>query len=118
MKKLLFAASLLIGAVVHSAEYPRNPDRVPSIGLTYAGMAETGDVTLNAGSATAKQDIENVNGQFLLDLRLPVSDNVTFNGSLGFIGSEFTADETPLLNGQKSSMSGVGFSVGVRFYLQ
>jgi hypothetical protein len=102
---------------VSAAEYPGNPDRFPSIGLNFAGSAETGDATTFGGGASAKQDLKVSNGALILDLRLPVSNNVTITGGVASIATKIDASETTVLFGSKSDTSGASFNLGVRFYI-
>ena len=119
MNKIITLIVLLAAPVASlmAEEYAGNPDRFPSVGLNWAGSAEKGDATVFGTGISAKQDVEVTNGAFVLDLRLPVSNNVTLSGSVASLASSFDAPETPLLLGQKSETTGFAFSVGVRFYI-
>ena len=119
MKRLTAFVLLLAAPMTNltAGEYPGNPDRFPSIGVNFAGAAEDGTSTVSGGSVSARQDVEVSNGAFILDLRLPVSDNLTHLGAIGSHSTTVEAPETPLLFGQKSETEGVSFSVGVRFYI-
>lgn len=120
MKKMLAVAVLLLAsaAAVNAKEFPANPDRFPSVGITLAGAAESGDVRTFGGGASATQSANASHGAFTLDLRLPMSDNVTLSGSISSLRSSFEAPETSMLFGQESETNGAGFSVGVRFYIK
>lgn len=118
MKKFVALVVLLAAPMASlKAEVAGNPDRYPSVGLTWSGSAEDGDSVVFGGGSSAEQDVEVSNGAFVLDLRLPVSDTVTFSAAVGSSATEVEAPETPLLFGQKSKTSGIGFSLGVRFYI-
>lgn len=119
MKKFIAVMLLLVApaASLFAAEHAGNPDRFPSIGINWSGSAEDGDSTVFGGGSSAKQDVEVASGAFVLDLRLPVSSNVTFTAAIGSSATTVEAPETPLLFGQKSETSGLGLSVGVRFYI-
>lgn len=117
MKSLLVGILLASAATCSAAEYKGNPDRLPSIGLTFGGIAETGNATLSSGGASATQPAELSNGHFVLDGRVPVSDRLTLMGSLGYTGSSSDVKETTLLDGQKVDTTGISFSVGLRIYL-
>ena len=118
MKYAIVALMLAVGSTSWAVEYPGNPDKVPSVGFNFGGIAESGDVTVTDSPNSAKQTIEMTNAHLILDVRVPVSNNVTLNGALGLSGSTSQANETPMLLGQKSESSGLSFNVGVRFYLQ
>lgn len=117
MKRLLLVGVLVGMATTGRAWYENNPDHLPSIGFSYTGQALTGDASVTSGGLTAKQDVDSVSGVLAADTRIPISDNITIHGTLGIVGAEATAEETPLLDAGKSDLGGVLFSVGVRFYL-
>ena len=119
MKKLLMAGLLMAGlASIVKAEQEGNPDRYPSIGVFYTGVATDGDLTYTSSGFSTKQNVESSHGTLLVDGRFPVSHNVTLYGALGFIGSESTAQETNLLDGGKNEESGAAITIGVRFYIK
>lgn len=118
MKKMMMIAGLLLAAVGVRAEVEGNPDRFPSIGINYTGAFEDGEGTAYDTGLSASQDIEISHGVLALDLRLPVSGNVTLNGAIGITGTEATANETNLLQGGKQETDGMFVNVGVRFYLK
>lgn len=118
MKKIMVAfTGLFLSSVAMAAEYEGNPDRLPSIGINYSGLAETGDFTVTSSGVSAQQDMTIANGMLALDARLPISNSTTLNFAVGIIGSETTADETSLLTGGKSKSRGFSFNVGARFYI-
>ena len=119
MKRFVALMMLLAAptASLKAAQFEGNPDRMPSIGLNWAGSAEEGESTVFGGGSSAKQNVEVSNGAFVLDLRLPVSNSVTLSAAIGSSVTTVEAPETPLLFGQKSETDGVGFSLGVRFYI-
>lgn len=116
-KSSLLLLVFFLGGIASAGEYSGNPDRMPSVGLNFAGNAEDGDVTVFGSSASAKQDVKAANAAFIVDLRMPISNSVTITGAIGSIASRFEAPETTLLLGQKSETSGISFSVGIRFYI-
>lgn len=113
----LLLVGIFMVASVSAGEYQGNPDRFPSVGISLIGNAEDGDSTTFGGGASGTQNVEVENGAFVVDLRLPVSDHITFTGAIGTSSTSVDAQETPLLFGQKSETEGVSFSVGVRFYI-
>lgn len=119
MKRVLVAGLLVAGiaGVSFAGEHEGNPDRRPSIGVNYTGHFLSGDAEVTSGGLSAKQDADVVSGALTLDTRIPVSNNVTFNAAVGFIGTASEVKETNILNGGEDSLGGVLVNVGVRFYL-
>ena len=119
MIKIIVAVLLCAGSInAFAGTFSDNPDHATSIGINYTGVATSGDLTLKSGGISASQDAETTSGALVIDTRIPVSQNVTLNAALGFVGFNATADETALLDGGESDESGMLFNVGVRFYLK
>jgi hypothetical protein len=95
-----------------------NPDRYPSIGLSYLGLFQTGDLSFMTGTGTTSQDIDNTDNRIFADVRFPMTDSVTLTGGVGYAAAQATADETSTLSGQDQDLSGFLVGVGVRFYMR
>ena len=118
MKRLLMAGFLLgVFAGVAQAWPEDNPDKYPSIGLSYTGIETEGDLTYMSSGFSARQDVESSLGIIMVDARFPVSRNITLHGGIGSVGTEATAKETNLLDGGKNDESGVAVNLGIRFYI-
>jgi hypothetical protein len=117
MKRNIIAAVgilILAGSSAWSGEFAGNPDRFPSIGLNYNGISASGE----SKTLTFKQDADYSEGNIVADLRLPVSDNFTLNGALGYLTSTAERKESATLNKGEDELSGITFNVGVRYYLK
>jgi len=98
MKKLLVI--MLIAAPLAAYEKPGNPDRYMSFGIEAfkgqeAGIAKTADT--NGGTAGGK-----------LDIRLPISSNITLNAF----------GENTGINNNKGYTEGYKIGFGVRIYVK
>jgi len=109
------AVSCLALSLASSAsawEKAKNPDRFPSIGLTYTGIAEDGEYK----TLGFTQDTELLSRSLVLDTRLPLSDSFTLNLGLGTTASEIEGEESAAFNADEFESSGALFTVGGRFY--
>lgn len=115
--KVLLCAGIFMATPL-SAEYKGNPDRFTSIGINYQGYSVNGDITVKGGPLSVTQNANDSGGSFALDVRIPVSNDVTITGNIGYLSSKSTAEETSVLLGQVSKGTGASFGVGIRFYLK
>ncbi len=110
---------LLLGvcAIGHT-EHSGNPDRYPSLGLNYTGIAESGDFTTKDSGFSAKQNTTINSGALVLDGRFPVSNSLTLNAAIGLTGTKSQGDETPVVTGSNLKTNGTLINVGIRFYIK
>ncbi len=119
MKKLLLAGMIIGMAVVAKAgNFPENPDKRTSIGISAGANTLKGDGTVKfffgSFSQDGKQDSKNISA----DLRLPISSNATITFGAGYMTGTSEFSETNMLAGSTTEMDGFGFQIGMRFYLQ
>lgn len=113
MKKFILAAMLLAPTAGYCWEFPKNPDRFPSLGFNYTGVAETGNIkaTNNEG-----QDLETKSGALVLDTRMPLSDSFTLYLGIGATSSNIKGKESSSLLANETDTSGGLFTIGGRYY--
>lgn len=111
MKKLMFLL-VLAPSLSFGWEHPSNPDRFPSIGLSYAGSTIDGEFT----TAGLKQDVETKSGLLLLDTRLPLSNKLTLELGIGSMAVKQTGDENAVFFGSENDQSGSYSKIGIRYY--
>ena len=119
MKKLLAVVVLLmcVCKIGQAKEYPGNPDRVPSVGLTYTGVDLDGTQKYTSSGISAEQDGIFETGSIMLDLRWPFNNHWTMNVGIGGQRTHFGYDETPLLNFEEHDQTGLIYSLGIRYYI-
>jgi len=122
MKKIIMASLLmLLTPLIHAWECPRNPDRFPSLGLNISTAKLTGDKNYvnNPGlpnpqpfKDSGHQDFDSVGA----DVRLPVTDGLTFSVSYDQISAngDYTRDQN--IFKQSDNFDGYRVGVGVRMY--
>jgi hypothetical protein len=116
MKKLpVVMFFLLVSSSAWAFDF--NPDRFPSLGITLEGGTSTdGTTTITATGFSASQDVKRNFGALVIDARLPVSENWTFNGGILFESSKSTSDETTFLAGSEFKLTTFAVSIGARYY--
>ena len=118
MKRLIMAVGFAMTVSLgNAAWFENNPDHTTSIGVSTEFQNLSGDSSLTSGMLNFKQPAKSKFNAIVADAKIPVSDITTFKIGLSYITSETAFDETPALTGGKAELDGVGFSVGVRFYL-
>lgn len=120
MKTLLVVMLLSLSSASYAWDTSKNPDAVPSLGLTYHsqtvsggyGPTLTSDTYLNLGEREYDQQM------VTFDTRIPVSNRFTLNLSLSAIELEetFNSNNTDIALNDLSDMDGGAFSLGVRYY--
>lgn len=110
--KLFVVTGLVFPSFALGAGFEKNPDRFPSIGLTYSGSNQKGQYRI----ADIEQDINIENGSLILDVILPVTDSVTLNFGLGGVGSKVDAESTRLFYPSETKSNGGIFILGARYY--
>lgn len=112
MKKIIMLLLFVTPSLSHAWEVPKNPDRFPSLGLTYTGVSETGDYNIQG----YKQDVETTNRSLIADLRLPLATSFTLSIGVGGTHSEVLGKENFNFYGSKTDTSGGLFTISGRFY--
>jgi hypothetical protein len=113
MKKVLFAVAILTSTFpVFGWEHPNNPDRFPSLGLSYTGIAEDGDYKTQGFS----QDIESSSAALILDTRLPLSNSFTLSLGLGATGTNVKGESNAVFDADELDTSGGLFTISGRYY--
>jgi len=78
---------IFIGVGVGEArEFPKNPDRFPSFGITLESQSLEGDFKSPSAPAFGSQDVESTSRRLTFDTRLPLSNSFTLNLALGLVG--------------------------------
>jgi len=113
MKKMLLATFLLLPQYALAREYPLNPDRFPSIGLTYSGTSQEGDFVSAGGGS---QDIEERYGELVFDTRLPLSNSFTLNLAIGAVATVTEGKDSPTIFADETDTSGALLRIGARYY--
>ncbi len=114
----LFPAFLLLLCTLplKAQEYPRNPDRFPSFGVSYSNSMVNGDSGSVAGTTTLIGS-ENVKADTIgADIRIPVSNQITVSAAYEMINGDRTNTVRNLSQGY-TNLDGYKASFGVRFYL-
>lgn len=93
-------------------EHPNNPDRFPSLGLSYTGVSEDGDYKTQGFS----QDIESSSGALILDTRLPLSNSFTLSVGLGAVGTNVKGESNAVFAADELDTSGGLFTISGRYY--
>lgn len=113
MKKTFFTVSLLLAPIIVSArEYPNNPDRFPSLGLTYTGESGTGQYK----TLGVSQDLSTAANTLILDTRLPLSSSFTLSLALGGTGTSVKAEPNAFFTDAKTDSSNGFFTISGRYY--
>jgi hypothetical protein len=113
MKTLIAIAALLLSPVVSSAwEFQKNPDRFPSLGLTYTGTEEDGDYN----ALQSFQDVEGKRKSLILDTRLPLSNSFTLSLGFGKASTHVIGLESPYYNANDLNTSGTTMVISGRYY--
>lgn len=120
MKKIIFVVFLLVSSNSFAWEFNRNPDRFPSVGFNVSNYSLSGTRNdVSQVNATLTQRLagpltHNINS-IGLDLRLPVSDQLTFTLSADNVSSDskFTRDFGYT---ESYSLTGYHYSLGARLY--
>lgn len=112
LKKLIAVSFLLLPSTVLAWEHPLNPDRFPSVGLSYEGATMEGEIkTQGVG-----QDTEIRTGLLLLDARLPMSNSFTLELGIGSSAMELEAKESPFFFAGENKTTGAFTRIGARYY--
>lgn len=117
MKKIILVVVLCsVPVVVNGWEFPKNPDRFPSVGLALSGQSLSGDQSSPSNPSVGSQGYETSIAMLAIDTRLPLSNSFTLDLALGSVSSDASADETIHLNSAKADATGGYFRIGARWY--
>lgn len=117
MKKTMLFLLITVASVQARAWYESNPDHRPSVGVNFGGKYTSGrsNVWDNTLSASQRSVISNLD--FILDTRIPLTEDATFNAAFGFGGLASKSEEESPLNRESFTGREVLFNVGLRFYI-
>lgn len=120
MKKMVSLVALLILIVstdVSARGFVNNPDRFPSVGLSFGFTSLGGDASFpGVTPAAAPVGVDIQKKDLRLDFRLPVSHSLTVFGEISVIIDEFTIDVNNINFEQDRESDGYGIRFGARFY--
>jgi hypothetical protein len=126
MKKLLILA-VLLSSSAFAYEVKDNPDRIPSVGLTYLGSFLKGDLTYESIAWSETPEYKQDTNAFLADLRLPVTSNLTVEVGGGFTKMKIDSIDgslislspvTAIADRTSADLTGPTIKVGARYYFQ
>ncbi|GEM_PF-6757731 len=126
MKKgitLMIAMILMAGTSGFAAGFGfiNNPDRYPSVGLSL-GMTDIDGPNLRvfaSNSPAPTTDAVNVTQKtqdLTIDLRLPVSHELTLHGAFSIVSQELTSNDGVAVFSNNGDLDGFGFRIGARYY--
>lgn len=101
---LIFAVALPLS--VHADDTSKNPDRLPSVGISYGGAL------LDARTPTLNLREHQTDSFFAGDVRVPINNSLTINTSVGSITNLIGPEDAA-----KTRWHGVTYQVGLRYYL-
>ncbi|MFQ5596834.1 MAG: hypothetical protein ACE5GK_02170 [Nitrospiria bacterium] len=116
---ILVAVFVLLGTNETFARgFINNPDRFPSIGLSFGLISIDGDLSYfnNGALLTPKSSAKTESMDLTLDLRVPVSHSLTFFGAFSIQSDEATSNETTAFFGTDRDLFGYGLRLGARYY--
>ncbi len=120
MKTLTILVATLILTLTMSgvsfAWYEKNPDHVTSIGLSIGLAGGGGTADVFASGATASQDISTGHFDISADFTSPLSNSMSIFGAASIYSNYGEQNETTLLAGTESSITGIALRGGVRIY--
>ena len=122
---------LLAGSAAWSYEIKENPDRVISAGVNYTGTYLSGAGTFDPVPGfvfNEEEDLKDNTHAGVVDLRIPVTANLTLTTAAGYVSRSVERIDASLLavsggylvvgDRLKDEFSGPTFSVGARYYFQ
>ena len=114
-KKMMLIASFFLFSVCDAsgAGFLNNPDRYPSVGISL-GVTDIDGSFANLASIKADSKIKT--RDFTIDLRLPVSHELTLFGGISVLKEETFLSNQKLNFREQNDLSGFGFRVGARYY--
>src|SRR3990167_6470666 len=129
MKNTLVLALLLASTVAWSYEIKENPDRVISVGVNYTGTFLDGTGTFEPVPGwffNEQKDLKDNTHAGVVDLRIPVTPNLTLNTAAGYVSRSVERIDASLCCGDTAAIgarltdefSGPTINVGARYYFQ
>ncbi len=114
---ILMAAFILMTATnVFARGFINNPDRYPSIGLSLGASKLEGDITTKTSPTPVIQSSDLEMQDVTLDVRFPVSHQITLFGEFSFFNQESSTDRFGAFQGEDNELDGFGFRIGGRYY--
>lgn len=114
-KKMMLIAIVFYFSVCDAlgAGFIKNPDRYPSVGVSL-GVTNIDGSFANAASFNADSEIKT--RDFTIDLRLPVSHELTLFGGVSVLKEEALLSNQNISFSERDDLSGFGFRIGARYY--
>ncbi len=116
---LITVLILMIGRPCFAGGFVKNPDRYPSVGLSF-GLADLegtrSETTSGASFGPRSQNSGLKTRDVTIDLRLPVSHEVTLFGAFSVLSQETSQESAFLLDEADNNLDGYGFRIGARYY--
>ncbi len=120
MKKIVLMVTLFVlvsSNHVSARGFVNNPDRFPSIGLSFGFSSLGGDAAFPGVVPSTKiVGVDTQTKDLTLDFRLPVSHSLTIFGGISVIRDEFGIDVNSVNFEQDRELEGYGVRFGARFY--
>ncbi len=118
---LIVLSFLFVSMSAHAKEYPRNPDRFPSLGLNASTSRLSGARThINSPGSTMVQGQDDSgtidNESFGADFRLPINNGVTLNVSWDRVSYNSSLTRTGNIYEANDNFDGNRFGLGLRVY--
>jgi len=114
---ILMAAFILMTATnVFARGFINNQDRYPSIGLSLGASKLEGDITTKTSPTPVIQSSDLEMQDVTLDVRFPVSHQITLFGEFSYFSQELSTDSPGPFLGEESDLDGFGFRIGGRYY--
>lgn len=119
MKKFGFIVALFVllsSNDVSARGFVNNPDRFPSVGLSFGFSSLGGDASFPTQSPTPPAGLDIQTKDLTLDFRLLLSHSLTLFGGISVIRNEFAIEESAAHLEQDRELEGYGVRFGARFY--
>lgn len=121
MKNILVLMTILSLSTANHAfarGFIGNPDRYPSIGLSFGYSFIDGNIDFPTNTIPPLQSVEEImkKRDLTIDLRLPISHSLTIFGGFSFQDNEFSNGGNGFELKKERNLNGFGFRLGARYY--
>ena len=110
--------TFIVASSSFAARFEQNPDHVSSMGISVGLGREGGALDVKSMGTPASQDFTADVFEVLIDVRIPISESLTWFGGLSYFRSSSQFDKTMALNGTDANSDGVFGRIGVRAYFK
>jgi len=110
---------LVLSNNVSARGFVNNPDRFPSVGLSFGFSSLGGDASFpnsNVTPVAVPIGVDTQTKDLTLDFRLPVSHSLTIFGGISVIRDNLDIDGNSAFEEQHRDLDGYGVRFGARFY--